>query len=197
MCPVSLTSPSPISFRSPQNINECPCDQFTITQCSLLALKCGTSFLSFFLFWIFLGGFFAAETTLTDYVFLAEEVTGQTCWRAFLNMCVALTLCAFMCPFANVYFCGLGVSIKESPLIMEKLWPPSRHLIFPLSHPQTRHFVKDFKVTYTPPLSFPHLGCFVNCFKTLRRWEQSVVLVDRLSGDSILVSKAKWLIVRG
>lgn len=65
--------------------------------------------------------------------------------------------CAF--PFANVYFCfpfpvWFHVSIKEI-LINHKSLTPSLHLIFPLSHTQTRYSVKDFKVTYIQPLSFP------------------------------------------
>lgn len=62
---------SSFSFRSRQNINRRPCNQFTITT----SPKCGTSSLNF------LG--FAALTTSADCVVLAGKATGQTCCRAF------------------------------------------------------------------------------------------------------------------
>lgn len=61
----SLKTPSPFSFRAPQNINKHPCIYSTTTKNSLLMLTCGTSFCNFpCLFGV---------TTLVDYLFLAEE----------------------------------------------------------------------------------------------------------------------------
>lgn len=97
------------------------------------------------------------------------------------------------CGFASVRFCFLfPPSYSTSPLQMMSLitraWPPSLCHIFLLSHSQTRHSVKAFKVTYIQPLLFLSHSCggggciLIWFFPSDSNTEP--VLVDTFGGDS-------------
>lgn len=97
--------------------------------------------------------------TLADYAFLPEEaVHGKPvdthfngCWHAcrIQNMGSSLCICASFSP-------SCSMSPLQMMSLITRVRPPlSLCHIFLLSHSQTRHSVKAFKVTYIQPLSFP------------------------------------------